>query len=166
MFQRDRECHFWMTLSTVNDKRKESLQEATSRSPNYIPAPARGRHRNGRAQRLAKHTYPGGNVNFSRLRGHAGLPFRLRLLLLCRSAIPNGPPHLKQKSRCCTEGDVRSFSSQNAVSQQVSGLLPPYVLGTPYKLGSPRPPQSSSPQHAVPGFSLSHKARFPYTPLI
>ena len=135
-------------------------------SPKYIPAPARGRHRNRRAQRLAQHTSSDRNVNFPRLRGHAGLPFRLRFLLLCRSAIPNGPPHLKQKSRCCTEGDVRSFSSQNAVSQQVSGLLPPYVLGTPYKLGSPRPPQSSSPQHAVQGFPLTHNGGFPYTPSI
>ena len=41
------------------------------------------------------------------------------------------------------------FRSKRRLSANL-GLAPPYVHGTPYKLGSPRPPQSSSPQHAVP----------------
>ena len=44
------------------------------------------------------------------------------------------------------------------------GLAPPYVHGTPYQLAGARPPQSSSPQHAVPGFPLTHNGGFPYTP--
>jgi hypothetical protein len=49
-------------------------------------------------------------------------------------------------------------------SQQISGLLPLTFTADHTNLGSPRSPQSSSPQHPVPGFPLTHNTRFLYTP--
>jgi len=46
------------------------------------------------------------------------------------------------------------------------GLAPPCVHSGPYQLGSPRPPQSSSPQHDVPTVPLTHNGGFPYSPRI
>jgi len=44
------------------------------------------------------------------------------------------------------------------------GVAPPCVHSGPYQLGCPGPPQSSSPQHPVPGFSLTPKGQSPHTP--
>jgi len=88
------------------------------------------------------------------------------MMALCGPGISGGFLCLRSKPICGVHGDVRPFCPQNAASQEISGSPPPCVHGISYQLGRPRPPQSSSTQHPVPGFPLTRNGGFPYVPAI